>query len=129
MSNKTKSNNNKDQSASTGTSAGQDGSKKQFFIDTIAKFCDKCGTEYSITDIHIVQESNFSSIIHFSCSNCKSNHIATFIRPMGMSSRVPVNSDLSVNEISRFAKFDKVTSDEVLQLYDELEKVEDRIIV
>ena len=45
---------------------------RQFFIDAIAKFCDKCGTPYTINDIRVVRDTNFSSIIHFSCSNCKS---------------------------------------------------------
>jgi hypothetical protein len=96
--------------------------KKEFFINNVAKFCDKCGTEYTKSDVHIVQESNFSSIIHFSCDNCKSNHIATFIKPMGMSSRVPVNTDLSIGEISKYAKRESVSTDEVLALFDRLEK-------
>ena len=43
--------------------------KKQFFIDTIAKFCDKCGHPYSKKDLEIIQDSDISSIIHFSCPN------------------------------------------------------------
>lgn len=99
-------------------------SRKKYFIDTVAKFCDRCGTEYVTDDVHIVQESNFSSIIHFSCGNCKSNHIATFIKPMGMSSRVPVNSDLGVSEIGQFARLARVSSDEVLDLFSILEEVD-----
>jgi len=53
--------------------------KKQFFIDTIAKFCDKCGHPYSVEDLEIIQDTDISSIIHFSCPNCKSNHIATYL--------------------------------------------------
>lgn len=77
--------------------------RKQFFIDIIAKFCDKCGTPYSASDLEIIQDNNISSIIHFSCTNCKSNHIATFIKPMGVSNRMPINTDLDVDEIGKFA--------------------------
>lgn len=111
------------------TKTHDDESKKLFFIDTIAKYCDKCGTAYSTSDVHIVQESNFSSIIHFSCSNCKSNQIATFIKPMGISNRVPVNCDLSINEISSFAQFDKISSDEVLELFTYLEEHEKMVFI
>ena len=92
-------------------------SQKQYFIDTIAKFCDKCGSAYSIGDLEIIQENPISSIIHFSCSNCKASHIATFLKPMGMSSRVPVNTDLQIEEIKKFAKMDETSTDEILELY------------
>lgn len=92
--------------------------KKRFFIENIAKYCDKCGSEYIEDNIQIVQETNFSSIVHFSCDSCKSNHIATFVKPMGISSRMPVNTDLSIKEIAKFARFEKVSSNEVLELYD-----------
>lgn len=94
---------------------------KQFFIDTVARFCDKCGTSYTTNDVRIVKDSNFSSIIHFSCPNCKSNHIATFVKPMGMTSRVPINSDLQVDEVTEFAQKEGISSDEVLDLYNLLE--------
>jgi hypothetical protein len=91
--------------------------QKQYFIDTIAKFCDKCGKSYSINDVEIIQETPISSIIHFSCSNCKASHIATFIKPMGVSNRVPVNTDLEVEEIKKFASRKETSVDEILELY------------
>jgi len=106
-------------------SDSSDDQKKQFFIDSVAKFCDKCGAGYTTSDVNLVQESNFSSIIHFSCSKCKSNHIATFLKPMGMSSRVPVSTDLTISEISRFAKMDPISSDEILDLYSFLEECDE----
>lgn len=111
----------KDSTNSTTTPSDNETSKKKFYIETIAKFCDKCGTGYTPENVNVVQESNFSSIIHFSCFNCKSNHIATYVKPMGMSSRVPVNTDLTVQEISKFAKKQGVSTNEVLDIYELLE--------
>lgn len=91
--------------------------QKQFFIDTIAKFCDKCGSAYSVDDLEIIQDTPISSIIHFSCSSCKASHIATFLKPMGMSSRVPVNTDLEISEIKKFAKRNETSAEEILELY------------
>ncbi|MDX9738765.1 MAG: hypothetical protein RBT33_00165 [Candidatus Dojkabacteria bacterium] len=91
--------------------------RKQFFIDIIAKFCDKCGTPYSASDLEIIQDSNISSIIHFSCTNCKSNHIATFIKPMGISNRMPINTDLDINEIGKFASKGETSLEEILDIY------------
>ena len=91
--------------------------QKQYFIDAIAKFCDKCGTAYSIDDLEIIQETPISSIIHFSCKNCKASHIATFLKPMGISNRMPVNTDLSIDEIRRFSQREETSKEEILDLY------------
>ncbi len=91
--------------------------KKQFFIDTIAKFCDKCGQPYTKDDLEIIQDTNISSIIHFSCSNCKSNHIATYFKPIGLSNRMPINTDLEIEEIGKYASMNETSVEEILDLY------------
>ena len=91
--------------------------KKQFFIDTIAKFCDKCGHPYSTEDLEIIQDTDISSIIHFSCPNCKSNHIATYFKPIGISNRMPINTDLDVEEIGKFTSMKETSAEEILDLY------------
>ncbi len=91
--------------------------KKQFFIDTVARFCDKCGSQYNIEDVNIIQNTGVSSIIHFSCHNCKSKHIATFIAPLGISNRVSVNTDLSVNEIKKFSSEKEISAEDILEVY------------
>jgi hypothetical protein len=95
---------------------------KQFFLDSVAKFCDKCGTAYNTDDLNIIQNSGVSVIIHFSCHTCKSRNIATYIAPLGMSNRVPVNADLSVKEIKKFANKQEVSLEDVLEVYSQLKK-------
>ncbi len=90
------------------------------YLEIIAKFCDKCGTKYTVNDLKVVQTSELSSIIHFTCSSCKSRHIATFLKPMGITSRTPINTDLEVEEISHFSNDNSVNADEVLQVYSSL---------
>ena len=91
--------------------------KKQFFIETIARFCDKCGTQYALEDVNIIQNTGVSSIIHFSCHNCKSKHIATFVAPLGISNRVSVNTDLSIKEIKKFSFAKEVSTQDILEIY------------
>jgi hypothetical protein len=91
--------------------------RKQFFIDSIAKFCNKCGTPYSLEDVNIIQENNVSSIIHFSCHNCKIKHVATFVAPLGISNRVEINTDLTLKEIKNFATREEVSLEEILSVY------------
>ncbi|MHC1716570.1 MAG: hypothetical protein AB9915_01560 [Candidatus Dojkabacteria bacterium] len=91
--------------------------KKQFFLDSVAKFCDKCGNAYSIDDVNILQSSEASAIIHFSCRICKSKHIASFVSNLGMSSRVPINTDLEVSEVQKFSKKRVLSLQNILDLY------------
>ena len=77
--------------------------KKKYFIENVARYCDKCGKAYETDDVEILQQNDYSVIIHFGCSNCKARHLATFIKPLGITSRVPVNTDLSIDELSKFA--------------------------
>ncbi len=91
--------------------------KKQFFLDSISKFCDKCGTPYTLEDVNIIQNTEVSAIIHFSCHNCKSKNIVTHIAPLRMSSKSPLNTDLNFEEIGVFAGKREVSLDEILEVY------------
>lgn len=96
--------------------------KLKFYIDAVARFCDRCGSGYTTKDVQIVQDTNMTAIIHFSCSNCKSRHIATYLKPIGVSSRSPINTDLSVVEISKFSNKSGIATDDVLKVYSTLKK-------
>ncbi len=102
--------------------------RKQFFIEMLAKFCNKCGTRYTIDNLDIIEDNDTSSIIHFSCTNCKSNHIATFIKPLGVSNRMPINTDLDIGEIGKFTNMQETSLEEVLEIYIYL-KGKERIII
>lgn len=94
--------------------------RKQFFIDSVAKFCDKCGTPYTVDDLNIVQSTGAGTIIHFSCRNCKAKHVASFVGPLGMTQRMPVNIDLSSSEMERFMSKKEVSKENLLDVYEEL---------
>jgi len=96
--------------------------RKQFFIDSIARFCDKCGTPYTVDDLNIVQNTGMSTIIHFSCHNCKSKHIATLVSPLGITQRVPLNTDLEEFELQKFLPKRSFSNQDVLDVYEELKR-------
>lgn len=101
-----------------------DDEQKQIFLENVARYCDKCGKSYDISDVEILQQNDYSVIIHFSCKNCKARHLATFIKPLGVSSRMPVNTDLSISEISSFASRKAISTNEVLDVHEVLKKKE-----
>jgi hypothetical protein len=96
--------------------------QKHFFIENVARFCDKCGKPYDLSDVEILQSNDYSTIIHFSCKNCKARHLATFVRPLGISSRMPVNTDLSIEEIKKFAGKKSVSSNSVIDVHELLKQ-------
>ena len=97
--------------------------RKQFFIESIAKFCDKCGTPYTVDDLNIVQSTGAGTIIHFSCKNCKAKHVASLVMPLGMSQRMPVNMDLDSSEFEKFMSKKVLTKQNILDVYEELKDV------
>ena len=102
--------------------------KKQFFLNSVSKFCDKCGTAYTLEDVNIIQNTGISVIIHFSCHNCKSKNIVTYISPLGISNKVPVNTDLKIKELRKFAGKPEVSLEEILEIYTYL-KENSRILI
>ena len=96
--------------------------QRRFFIENIAKFCDKCGTEYHVNDVQIIQEQKLSAIIHFSCKNCKSSNIANLVSPLGFSTRIPMNTDLLVHEFSSFISKETISVDDILEVHIHFEK-------
>ncbi len=96
--------------------------QRKFFIEKIAKYCDKCGHSYHLDDVQIIQQNNSSTIIHFSCRNCKSNNIANLVSPTGFTTRIPLNTDLKIKEFSSIASKETVTLDDILEIHMHFEK-------
>jgi RNase P subunit RPR2 len=98
-------------------------SKKTELIESIAKFCSKCGTPYKPADVQIVQEVQSQSILHFKCSNCDANYIANYSAPLNAVNKIPINTDLKPVELIKILQSgQEVTIDDVLQVYEFLEE-------
>lgn len=101
--------------------AGQTGSgRKRPFYEHVARFCDKCGRPYSEKDVDILQQDEYSVVIHFNCPNCKARHLATFIKPLGITSRILVNTDLTIEELPKFAGKSEIKPDDLLDVHEAL---------
>ena len=108
------------------TKNNNDTNQKRYFVDTIAKFCNRCGAPYSLNDFNIIKSTKTSTIIHFTCSKCKAEHIAN-ISKRGDLQRVPMLTDLhSFNEVSKFVKMKRIPLNEVLDLYNSFKETKDK---
>lgn len=90
----------------------------QMLRGVVAKFCDECGAQYMDDDIRIVQRDNNSVLLHLSCKSCGKTHLATIVKPLGITNRMPINTDLQSSEIKKFAGKRSVSSDDVLDAYE-----------
>ena len=95
--------------------------KKQFYIDNVAKFCDKCGAVYELGNIKIIQETGNSAVMHFLCPSCKSENVANFLSPAGLTTKIPINCDLGLQELKKFTTQEIISLDDVLELHVSLE--------
>lgn len=95
-------------------------SRKRPFYEHVARFCDKCGRPYSDRDVDILQQDEYSVVIHFNCPNCKARHLATFIKPLGITSRILVNTDLTIEELPKFAGKGEISPDDLLDVHESL---------
>ncbi len=98
-------------------------SLRAFFIDNVSKFCDKCGTPYTVDDINIVRESNASVIIQAQCDNCKGIYMAHVIKPLQMTKKIPIRLDIAPAMLHPYYMLGPISSDELLSLRKKLAKV------
>jgi len=95
--------------------------RKKFCIDNVSKFCDKCGTSYNLEDVQVIQEAGTSLVVHFHCHKCKSENVASFLSPTGLTTKIPVYCDLNLKELKTFVSEDVISLDDVLELHVNLE--------
>jgi hypothetical protein len=91
---------------------------KDYFLESIAKFCDRCGTSFNRESVNIVKRAAGQVLLHIKCAKCSASYLASFIRQMGISSRTPFQTDLTIDELKVFSSFDAVSSNEVLDVHD-----------
>ncbi len=103
--------------------------KRDLHLENVAKYCDKCGAPYDLENLQIVQESSSSIVMHFFCEVCKSENIASFFSPVGLTTKIPINCDLDINELKYFSSIEVVSLDDVLEVYTSLEKNKGSIVI
>ncbi|MDD3647429.1 MAG: hypothetical protein PHS44_02920 [Candidatus Dojkabacteria bacterium] len=96
--------------------------------NAIPKHCSNCGTQYTDSDLSLIQKDEFAAILHLTCKKCKESYLINVVSPLGSlqgSSRVPLKIDiLSSEEAKKFIGKSAIKSDDILDLHEILSKVE-----
>lgn len=88
----------------------------------LIKVCPVCNTKYTQNTAKVVDKAEeYGILIHFSCPVCKTSLVVNmFELPFGLVGSAMV-TDLQADEILKFKNSEKVTVDDVLEVYQELE--------
>ena len=100
------------------------------FQDLVSGYCDKCGKPYNKRNINIIQKQDNVYVLHLMCDSCKSNVLTYVIKSIGMSNKVQIYTDLTVDEMKNISQSQAVQTDDLLdvcELFSEQMKAEDFI--
>ena len=100
------------------------------FQDLVSGYCDKCGKPYNKKNINIIQKQDNVYVLHLMCDSCKSNVLTYVIKSIGMSNKVQIYTDLTVDEMKNISQSQAVQTDDLLdvcELFSEQMKAEDFI--
>jgi len=94
----------------------------------VPKHCSNCGNKYKPEDLTLIQKDDFSAIFHLTCPKCKESYLINVVTPLGNlqgSSRMPLKIDItSAKEAKKYIEGEAVTSDDVLNIHELLEKLD-----
>jgi len=88
----------------------------------MVSYCPLCENKYNLMEALILEEKDSASLLYIRCRFCRSAILALIMHnQMGVSS-VGLVTDLSADEVLQFRHGPAVTDDDVLSLYQTLQK-------
>jgi len=93
---------------------------KDFFVDNIAQYCDKCGTAYRQNDITLLESNQVNMIIQATCHKCHNMHLATVVRQAGISTKIHVKLDIKPTDVPAKMSMGMISADEILAFHTHL---------
>lgn len=84
---------------------------------TLITHCPVCNLRYDPLEARILEESSSNHLVHITCRYCKASVLALIITSqMGVSS-IGLITDLNSDEVSDFRKSGNVTTDDVIEIH------------
>ena len=97
----------------------------QQYRDQMSSFCDKCGKAYKKKNINVIQKQDNAIVFHLACDYCQTNNFFYIIKPLGISNRMQINTDLNADEIKVFTAYPSISTNEIIDVYEAIENVPD----
>ena len=84
--------------------------------------CPFCSAEYDLDGAQVIGEENDATMVYITCSECESSIVAIVaMSGLGIVS-LGLVTDMTIEDTKHFMNAGKVTSDELLEVYELLEK-------
>ncbi|HLD25950.1 MAG TPA: hypothetical protein VJC05_02840 [Candidatus Andersenbacteria bacterium] len=84
--------------------------------------CPFCSAEYDLDGAQVIGEENDATMVYITCSECESSIVAIVaMSGLGVVS-LGLVTDMTIEDTKRFTGTSQVTSDELLEVYELLEK-------
>lgn len=84
--------------------------------------CPFCSAEYDLDGAQVIGEENDATMVYITCSECESSIVAIVaMSGLGIVS-LGLVTDMTVEDTKRFTKEKHLTSDDLLEVYELLEK-------
>jgi len=84
--------------------------------------CPVCGNLYDFRQLEVIEEENGATLMYIKCQSCQSAALSMIaLGPSGVK-MASVLTDLEQDEVMRFQDENPLSSEEVLDLYESLEK-------
>lgn len=90
---------------------------KQTLMNIAAKYCDRCGAKYLLSDSRIIKESDGITLLMLQCHKCFATHMVTISVEKGLGSRFILNTDLGMDEMNVVEIGKSISTDEVIDVY------------
>lgn len=91
-------------------------------MSKLVSYCPFCSTSFTPEKASVVGESKESWLLHINCDHCASSIVLLLlVGEVGISSFGLV-TDLTVKDVDRFHKSERIVSDDLINLYEMLYK-------
>jgi len=90
--------------------------------------CPFCSAEYDLDGAEVIGEENDATMVYITCSECESSIVAIVaMSGLGIVS-LGLVTDMTAEDTKRFMKEERVSSDEFLEMYEQLSKNKQNIV-
>ena len=84
--------------------------------------CPICSSVYNASSAKLFSRSDQATLVHLTCTNCASYFVAMVLLVGQGVSSVGMVTDLSFNDVKRLYQSEPLTTDEMIEAHEELQK-------